>query len=61
MLTVVPLGFMAAVPVAVLLGKPVPILGDWAGAVALLAGPVFVLLAMALWRHAMTKYQGAGG
>jgi ABC-2 type transport system permease protein len=61
MLTVVPLGFMAAVPVAVLLGKPVPILGDFAGPVALLAGPFFVLLAMWLWRHAMTKYQGAGG
>jgi ABC-2 type transport system permease protein len=61
MITVVPLGFMAAVPVAVLLGKPVPILGDFAGPVALLAGPFFVLLAMWIWRHAMTKYQGAGG
>ncbi len=61
MLTILPLGFMAAVPVAVLLGKPVPFLGDWAGAAALLAGPVFILLTMAFWRYAMSKYQGAGG
>jgi ABC-2 type transport system permease protein len=61
MLTIVPLGFMAAVPVAVLLGKPVPLLGDWAGPAALLAGPVFVALAMAQWRYAIGKYQGAGG
>jgi ABC-2 type transport system permease protein len=61
MLTILPLGFMAAVPVAVLLGKPTPFLGDWAGLAALLAGPVFVLLTIAYWRYAMSKYQGAGG
>jgi ABC-2 type transport system permease protein len=61
MLTIVPLGFMAAVPVAVLLEKDVPLLGSWAPAVALLAGPVFTLLAMLEWRYAMNKYQGAGG
>jgi ABC-2 type transport system permease protein len=61
MLTILPLGFMAAVPVAVLLGKPTPFLGDWAGPAALLAGPVFVLLTAAYWRYAMSKYQGAGG
>ncbi len=61
MLTIVPLGFMAAVPVAVLLGKPVPLLGEWAGPAALLAGPVFVGLAVLCWRHAIDRYQGAGG
>jgi ABC-2 type transport system permease protein len=61
MLTVLPLGFMAAVPVAVLLGKPVPFLGDWAGPAALLAGPVFVSITALYWRYAMSKYQGAGG
>jgi ABC-2 type transport system permease protein len=61
MLTVVPLGFMAAVPVAVMLGKPVPLLGDWAGLIAVLAGPFFVALAMWQWRYAINKYQGAGG
>ena len=61
MLTILPLGFMAAVPVAALLGKPVPFLGDWAGPVAILAGPVFVLLTVGYWRYAMSKYQGAGG
>lgn len=61
MLSFVPLGFMAAVPVAVLLGKPVPILGDWAGPAALLAGPFFVALAMWQWRYALDRYQGAGG
>jgi ABC-2 type transport system permease protein len=52
---------MAAVPVAVLLGKPVPLLGGWAGPVALLAGPLFVALAIWQWRYAIGKYQGAGG
>jgi len=61
MLTIVPVAFMAAVPCAVLLGKPVPVLGDWAGPAALLAGPALALLAVVLWRHAMGKYQGAGG
>jgi ABC-2 type transport system permease protein len=61
MLTILPLGFMAAVPVAVLLDKPVPFLGNWAGPVALLAGPAFVLITAAYWRYAMSEYQGAGG
>jgi ABC-2 type transport system permease protein len=61
MLTILPLGFMAAVPVAALLGKPVPFLGDWAGPVALIAGPFFALLTVAYWRYAIGKYQGAGG
>ena len=61
MLTIVPLGFMAAVPVAVLLDRPLPILGDWAGPLAVLAGPFFVAVAVWQWRYAIGKYQGAGG
>lgn len=61
MLTIVPMAFMAAVPCAVLLGKPVPVLGDFAGPAGLLAGPVLAGLAVMLWRYAMGKYQGAGG
>ncbi len=61
MLTIIPLGFMAAVPTAVLLGKPVPLLGNWAAPAALLAGPVLAGLAALFWRHGINKYQGAGG
>lgn len=61
MLTIVPLAYISAVPVAVLLGKPVPLLGDFAAPVALLAGPILVLIAIAHWRYALTRYQGAGG
>lgn len=61
MLTIIPLAFMAAVPTAVLLGKPVPLLGDWAGPAALLAGPVLAGLAVMFWRYGINKYQGAGG
>ena len=61
MLTVVPLGFMAYVPVAVTLGKDVPLLGDWAPVLSLLVGPIAVLLAMLHWRHCLRNYQGAGG
>ncbi|EJT05193.1 hypothetical protein RCCGE510_10914 [Rhizobium sp. CCGE 510] len=61
LLTAVPLALTSSVPVAALLGKPVPILGDWAGPAALAAGPVWVLIAMAYWRYATGKYQGAGG
>lgn len=61
MLTIVPLAYMSAVPVAVILGKPVPLLGDFAGPMALIAGPLLVLIAIAHWRYAMRRYQGAGG
>ncbi|SFC96538.1 ABC-2 type transport system permease protein [Devosia psychrophila] len=61
MLTIVPLGYISAVPVAVLLDKPVPLLGDFAWLAALLAGPVLTLIAIAHWRYAMSRYQGAGG
>lgn len=61
LITAVPLALTSSVPVGALLGKPIPLLGDWAGPVALLAGPLWVLLAIAHWRYATSKYQGAGG
>ena len=61
LVTVAPLGFISSIPVAVLLGKPVPLLGDWAGPACLLAGPLMVLMAMAHWRWCLRNYQGAGG
>lgn len=61
MLTIAPLGFMAYIPTAVALGKPVPLLGDWAPLASLAIGPLTVLLAMAYWRHCLRNYQGAGG
>ncbi|MBB3137770.1 ABC-2 type transport system permease protein [Rhizobium pisi] len=61
LITAVPLALTSSVPVGALLGKPIPILGDWAGAVALVAGPLWVLIAMAYWRYANSRYQGAGG
>lgn len=61
LITIVPLGFISTVPVAVLLGKPVPLLGDWAGLACLLAGPIMVLIAMLHWRWCLRNYQGAGG
>jgi ABC-2 type transport system permease protein len=61
LITVVPLGFTSAVPVAALLGKEVPLIGDWGGPAALLIGPVLALVAAMHWRYAISKYQGAGG
>lgn len=61
LITAIPLAFASSVPVGALLGKPIPILGDWAGPVSLLAGPLWVLIAIAHWRYATSKYQGAGG
>lgn len=61
MLSFAPLAFLAYVPVAVTLGKPVPLLGDLALPASMLAGPVCVLIAMAHWRHCLRNYQGAGG
>lgn len=61
LITAVPLALTSSVPVGALLGKPIPILGDWAGPVSLIAGPLWVLLAIAHWRYATGKYQGAGG
>ncbi|MGV8954505.1 MAG: ABC transporter permease, partial [Cypionkella sp.] len=61
MLTVAPLSFTAFVPVAALLGKPVPWLGDWAGPLGLAAGPVIAILAVMHWKYAVERYQGGGG
>ncbi len=61
LITAVPLALTSSVPVGALLGKPIPILGDWAAPVTLAAGPAWVLIAMAHWRYATRKYQGAGG
>jgi hypothetical protein len=35
--------------------------GTWRFPAALFAGPLFVLLAMAFWRYAISKYQSGGG
>lgn len=61
MLTFAPLGFMAYVPVAVTLGKHVPLLGPAAPFAALLAGPVCIGITMLHWRWCLRNYQGAGG
>lgn len=61
LISVVPLALTSSVPIGALLGKPIPLLGDWAGPVALIAGPVWVIIAIAHWRYATGKYQGAGG
>ncbi|KFC69504.1 ABC-type uncharacterized transport system, permease component [Devosia sp. LC5] len=61
MITFAPLGFLAFIPTAVVLDKPVPILGDLAGPASLAIGPVFVLIAMLHWRYCLRNYQGAGG
>ncbi len=61
MLTFAPLAFLAYIPAAVLLGKPVPLLGDFALIASLLAGPTAALIAAAHWRWSIKNYQGAGG
>jgi ABC-2 type transport system permease protein len=61
LVTIVPLGFMNYVPVAVFLGKDVAILGGWAMPLSLLAGPVTVAFAMWHWRWSIRHYQGGGG
>jgi len=61
MVTLVPLGFMNYVPVAVFLGKDVAVLGALAGPLSLAAGPLLVGLAMLHWRWSIRRYQGGGG
>ncbi len=61
MVTIVPLGFMNYVPVAVFLGKDVAVLGAWAMPLSLLAGPIAVGIAMLHWRWSIRRYQGGGG
>jgi ABC-2 type transport system permease protein len=61
MFTIVPLAFMNFVPVAWLLGKPIPIIGDAAGFLAIAVGPLFALIAAGVWTWSVRRYQGAGG
>ncbi len=59
--TVVPLGLATFVPIAYLLGKPIPLIGDIGGLLAPLAGPLFVALAAFHWTWSVRRYQGGGG
>jgi ABC-2 type transport system permease protein len=59
--TIIPMGFMAYVPTAFVLGKDISLLGDWGGWVAPFVGPVAALVAMAHWRYCIRHYQGGGG
>lgn len=61
LLSIVPLGYMAYVPVSALLGKPVPLIGDAAPFAAILAGPLMVVVAVFVWQACQRRYQGAGG
>ncbi len=61
MLTVMPLAFISFVPVAVLLGKEVPVLGIWAPMLSIASGPVAAGIAMMHWRYCVNHYQGGGG
>jgi ABC-2 type transport system permease protein len=61
LLTVVPMAFMSYVPIAFFLGKDIPIFGAAGGLAAPFVGPCAVLVAMAFWRFAIGRYQGAGG
>jgi ABC-2 type transport system permease protein len=61
MMTVMPLAFMNYVPVAVILGKDVAILGSLAPPLAILAGPVSAGVAALFWRAGLRRYQSGGG
>lgn len=61
LMTIIPMAFMSFVPVAFLLGKEIPLFGVAGGLAAPFVGPAFVLIAMAYWRYAISRYQGAGG
>lgn len=61
MLTVMPLAFLAYVPVAVMLGKDVAVLGAWGAPLCLLVGPLAVAVASLHWRYCINHYQGGGG
>jgi ABC-2 type transport system permease protein len=61
LVTIIPLGYMNYVPVAVFLGKTVAVLGPLGPALSLIAGPASVLVAMAWWRFCLRRYQGAPG
>jgi ABC-2 type transport system permease protein len=57
LLSIVPLGYMAYVPVSVLLGRSVPYLGASAAPATLAAGPVTVCVAAWFWRFCLDRYQ----
>lgn len=61
LVSVMPLGYMAYVPVSVLLKRPVAYLGSAAEIAALAAGPISVLAAVVFWRFCLRRYQGGGG
>jgi ABC-2 type transport system permease protein len=61
MVTIVPLGFMNYVPVAVFLSKDVAVLGALGLPLSLLAGPLAVGIAVWHWRWSIRHYQGGGG
>lgn len=60
-LMVIPVGFAGYVPAAILLGKEVPLLGDYALPVTVLAGPVFLALAAWQWKRSLSFYEGTRG
>lgn len=61
MVTIIPLGFMNYVPVAVFLGKDVAVLGGLGAPLSLLAGPLAVGVAVLHWKWSIRHYQGGGG
>ncbi|MCO5733548.1 ABC transporter permease [Rhizobium sp. SSA_523] len=61
LLSIIPLGYMAYVPVSVLLDRSIPYLGGGAAAAALAAGPLSVVAAAIFWRFCLDRYQGGGG
>ncbi|WP_434730187.1 ABC transporter permease [Rhizobium binae] len=61
LLSGLPFAYMAYVPVAALIGKPVPYLGHAAAPVAVAVGPVAAFIAASFWRFGIRRYQGVGG
>lgn len=61
LLSVAPLGYMAYVPVAALLGKPLPILGELSSLAAILSGPAMAVISILVWHACHRHYQSAGG
>lgn len=60
-LLVIPLGFAAYVPVAGILGKPVPFLGQTGGTMSFAVGILAVAGTAMFWRWSIRRYEGAGG
>lgn len=61
LVTIIPLGYMNYVPVAVFLDKDVAVLGPLGPLLSLVSGPISVMAAIAHWRFCLKRYQGAGG